>query len=68
LLLRSWGLTARENAVALQVIRGLSTAETAANLGISPHTVQDHLKAVFAKTGVRSRRDLARTVLQGSAH
>jgi DNA-binding CsgD family transcriptional regulator len=57
-LLSAYGLTAREADVARLVLRGLSTTAIADSLYISANTVQDHLKAVFDKTGVRSRRDL----------
>jgi len=59
LLMQAWGLSARERDVAALAIGGQPSQDIAAALFISPHTVRDHLKSVFAKTGVNSRRDLA---------
>jgi DNA-binding CsgD family transcriptional regulator len=58
LLLGAYGLTAREREVADLVLRGQSTAQVSAALFIAPYTVQDHLKAIFEKVGVHSRKDL----------
>jgi DNA-binding CsgD family transcriptional regulator len=58
LLLQAYGLTEREAQVAQLVLQGLATSEIAANLSIAALTVQQHLKAVFDKTGARSRREL----------
>ncbi|MFI5728594.1 helix-turn-helix transcriptional regulator [Kribbella sp. NPDC051587] len=62
LLLAAYGLTTREREICLEVISGHSTAEIAGRLSISPHTIQDHLKAAFAKVGVRSRGELVATL------
>ena len=61
-VMRAYGLSARERDVAQRVIAGAPTAEVAADLHISPWTVQDHLKSVFDKVGVRSRGELAKQV------
>jgi DNA-binding CsgD family transcriptional regulator len=58
LLCRTHDLTRRERQLVALVLDGLATKQLAAALAISPHTVQDHLKAVFAKTGVRTRGEL----------
>ena len=58
LLMSVYGLTEREQEITRLVLQGNSTAEIAERLVVSVHTVQQHLKSVFDKTGVRSRRDL----------
>jgi DNA-binding CsgD family transcriptional regulator len=58
LIAAAYGLSDRERQVLQQVVIGASTAEIAGALFISSNTVQDHLKAIFEKTGVRSRREL----------
>jgi len=54
----AYGLSDRECQVARLCIQGHSTKQMAQTLGLSPYTVQDHLKSIFAKTGVRTRGEL----------
>jgi DNA-binding CsgD family transcriptional regulator len=65
LLLKAHGLTPREQEVTQLLLRGATTAQVAARLGISPHTVGDHLKSIFDKTGARTRGELAAALFFG---
>lgn len=58
LLMSAYQLTPREEDVTRLTLHGSSTTQIAQDLHISPHTVQQHLKSIFDKTGVHSRRDL----------
>lgn len=67
LLMAAHGLSAREQDVVRLVLDGLSTARIAQVLFISEYTVQDHLRAIFTKVGVRTRRQLVVRMAGGSA-
>ena len=58
LFARVHGLTPRESDVLGRLAAGDDTRSTARGLGVSEYTVQDHLKAIFAKTGTHDRRSL----------
>jgi DNA-binding CsgD family transcriptional regulator len=62
LLVEAYGLTTRELDVTRAIARGLSTTEVAGTLHLSPHTVRDHVKAIFEKVGVSSRGELVHRV------
>jgi DNA-binding CsgD family transcriptional regulator len=54
----SYGLTVREAEIGRLVARGLSTREISGALFISEHTVNNHLRSIFEKAGVNSRRGM----------
>ena len=58
---QGWGsLTASELTVVDLVARGLTNREAAAELFLSPDTINTHLRHAFMKLGIRSRVELAR--------
>ncbi len=57
-------LTAREREVLMALARGFSYDETAAMLEISKHTVNHHIKQIYAKLAVTSRSQAVFEALQ----
>ncbi len=60
--LEASGATPREREVATLLARGLSNAEIAEKLVLSHYTVQDHVKSLYDKVGVTSRKELVARV------
>jgi DNA-binding CsgD family transcriptional regulator len=59
---RQEGLTAAERRVAALAAAGQTNREVAAALFLSERTVESHLTHVYAKLGIRSRTELARSL------
>jgi DNA-binding CsgD family transcriptional regulator len=55
-------LTSQEEQIVRLVADGLTNPEIGASLYISPRTVEWHLRKIFTKLGIRSRRELRRTL------
>lgn len=55
---RVFGLSTRESQLIGLLATGSSTRDLARDMYLSEHTVQSHLKSIFAKTGAGSRLTL----------
>jgi DNA-binding CsgD family transcriptional regulator len=58
IILQAYELSAREGQITGLICQGCPTAEIAARLHLSAHTVRDYVKAIFEKVGVSSRGEL----------
>jgi DNA-binding CsgD family transcriptional regulator len=58
------GLSPREAEIAAAVVRGERTVEIAAASGLSPNTIKTHVRSIFDKLDVRSRRELTRRFIR----
>jgi DNA-binding CsgD family transcriptional regulator len=55
---RAFALTAREHELLGLLATGGDTRAMSRRMAVSEHTIQDHLKSIFAKTAARNRRTL----------
>ena len=51
-------LSVREREIASQICLGLRNKEIGSRLGISEHTVENHLRNIYAKFGINNRTSL----------
>jgi DNA-binding CsgD family transcriptional regulator len=58
IVVEAYDLTGREQQIVRLIARGAGTSEIADELYLSPHTVRDHIKVIFAKAEVSSRGEL----------
>lgn len=63
-LLAAYDLTPREEEIVRLVRLGLSTVAIARRIYVSTYTVQDHLKSIFTKVGVRTRGELMAVIFR----
>jgi DNA-binding CsgD family transcriptional regulator len=63
-IVAGYGLTAREAQTMTLMLRGLPAKQIAATLQVTTHTANDHIKAIYAKTGVGSRGELMATMFR----
>lgn len=57
------GLTPQERTITGHVLEGLATKQIARRLELSAHTVHDHFKSIYRKTGVQAREELLARLL-----
>jgi DNA-binding NarL/FixJ family response regulator len=55
---RAFGFSSREAELLSHLVAGVDTRHVAQRMFLSEHTVQDHLKSIFTRTGSRNRRAL----------
>jgi FixJ family two-component response regulator len=61
-------LSRRESDIVLSLIRNITNSEEIAkSLGISTHTVNNHLKSIFEKTSTKSKTEILSTFLRFAA-
>ena len=67
ILKQLFGFTQAESALAMQLAKGESLEEAAAELNIRSNTARAHLRSMFAKTGVTRQAELVRILVNGVA-
>lgn len=62
-IMHAHGLTEREQQIAVAVLHGATSRHIARDFGVSVHTVNDHIEAIYGKLGVGSRGELSARLL-----